>query len=803
MRLLALALLLLGLAVPAAAAPPAAVTGLGPPTPVPLSAARVQQIHAAVDATLDAAIVPRDPRGSARLATTGSSETYDDFCDDAPAAGDDLRRAVITTFPSTGMMRLDIETCGVITGDALLGGVSLVLATPAGRSYLVTIRQAAGSFVGSVVETSGADPLGTVRHTGTGWLADDGHGAAYEFPLSALDGPDVFFFWLEARDVSAQIIDRMPEAEEPTVGVWPGSCQRRDVFRATVQAHPDRLGLALASARAAGLTASAVNPVTSTFDVTLGGSDQAGRLAALPGIAAVTGSEVFEAGAGPAATDQSAAAADGEAWWRTEVGASAAIGRASGAGITIGLIDNGIDGTRPELGDRVAGGRDVRRSRDLEPGENSDRGGHGTLVAGVAAGASDAVTGIAPEATLRPYQVFDFAGCATANAIAAAIDAAIADRVDVLNLSLGSPGTTSAVLAAALERARQAGVLLVAAAGNDALVDQPSVPAEHPATIGVGATGPAGVLAPYSNRADWVELVAPGGAGTTPSTGILSLGERDGYAVVNGTSFSAPIVAGAAALHLQMSGATAETVRADLATTARDLGVHGRDPEFGFGIVDVSALLAQAAATLPVTVRDISSACADARPDRFGDVATTDVHAPGIDCVAHYAVAGGFADGTYRPSAPVDRGQMATFVANTILASGGDLPAPSGAFDDVAGTAHETAIRRLAAAGIVTGVTPAGYQPAATVTRAQMATFLVRAIEYRTGVPLAGGPGGFADVVGSAHELNIGKAAAAGLTGGATQDSYRPEGLVTRGQMGSFLARTLAYLVDTGVATAR
>jgi hypothetical protein len=204
-----------------------------------------------------------------------------------------------------------------------------------------------------------------------------------------------------------------------------------------------------------------------------------------------------------------------------------------------------------------------------------------------------------------------------------------------------------------------------------------------------------------------------------------------------------------------------------------------------------------------VTVRDISTACADAPPDRFGDVAPTDVHANGIDCVAHYAVAGGFPDGTYRPAVAVDRGQMASFVANTILASGGDLPAPSSAFDDVAGTAHETAIRRLAAAGIVTGVTTTSYQPAATVTRAQMATFLVRAIEYRTGVPLASGPGGFADVVGSTHELSIGKAAAAGLTGGATQDTYRPHGLVTRGQMGSFLARTLAYLVDTGVTTAR
>jgi hypothetical protein len=803
-HLLLAALLLVGLAAPAAASSSSAsATALGPPVPRSLSAAQMLEVHRAVDAAAEPFDLGGDSGGLAVPAATGSSETYNDYCDDAPTAGDDLRRAVITTFPSTGMMRFEIETCGVITGDAFLGGVSLVLMTTDERTYLVTIRQAAGSFVGSVVETSGGDPLGLIRHTGTGWLADDGHAAAYEFPVSALDDPDAFFFWIEARDASAQIVDTMPEPDEPAVGVWPGSCQRRDVFRVTVRAHPARLAHALTSARTAGLVASAINPITSSFDVTLSGEDRVGQLAALPGIAEVTASQLFEARAVPPDSTVQAFSAGAEAWWRAEVGAHAAIGRASGAGITIGIVDNGVDGTRVEFGDRVARGVDVMRSRLLASGDNSDRGGHGTLVAGVAAADSSAVAGIAPGATIRPYQVFDFAGCATANAIERAIDAAIGDGVDILNLSLGSPGVTSPALSAALERAKQAGVLVVAAAGNDALVDQPTVPAEHPATIGVGATGPGGVLAPYSNRADWVELVAPGGTGTTSSTGILSLGERDGFAVANGTSFSAPIVAAAAALHLEVSGATAAVVRADLAATARDLGPLGRDRDFGFGMVDIAALLTRAESSQPVTVRDIASACTDAPRGAFNDVSSTDVHAAGIDCVAYYAVAGGFGDGSYRPGTPVSRGQMATFIANTILTSGGSLPPPSSAFDDVAGTTHETAIRRLAAAGIVSGVTADAYRPAATVTRAQMATFLVRSLEYRTGLPLPEGPSVFDDVAGNTHEVNIGKAVGAGLTGGATQQTYRPAGEVTRGQMGSFLARTLAYLVDTGTASPR
>ncbi|MFA9446614.1 S8 family serine peptidase [Egicoccus sp. AB-alg6-2] len=736
-------------------------------------------------------------------ALSGEAYTFNDFCGDAGGARLDLRRADVLDLRrslSPPTLAFTFETCRAITRDDLLGGVSLLLQTDARRNFLVDIATLNGQLTGVVYDLD----TRTVAHAGAGQLAPDGHGAGYPFPASALGSPTEFAFFVESYAGDGRLVDEMPEEDEP-VGIWPGgACQSTVFTRQDVVAAPGRLATALASARAAGLVPSSVHHASGRFEVLLADRGAVGGLRALPGVAEVRDAELL-----PTATTETVATAAGaDAWWRNEVRAGAATGRATGAGITIGVIDDGVDGRRSEFGGRVVGGYDTVRGRALASGGNSDRGGHGTLVSGVAAAASGSVAGIAPGAKIRPYQVFDFAGCGNANAIAAAIDRGVADRVQILNLSLGSRGVTPPVIAAALARAQQAGVLIVAAAGNEALVDQPSVPAEHPATIAVGATGPNAILAPYSNRAAWVELVAPGGNGSTATTGVLSLGERGGYGVVNGTSFAAPIVAGAAALYLEAAGATAAQTRTALAATARDLGATGRDRDHGFGLLDIEALLAtvpQAPPPAPptTTVRDITSTCAAAPRNAFRDVASTDTHGAGIDCVAHYAVAGGFSDGTYRPGQPVTRGQMATFIANTITAAGGTLPAASVDFTDVTGTRHEVNIRRLATAGVIGGYADRTYRPDAPVTRAQMATFLVRALEYRTATEMAKGSGAFSDVAGNTHEVNIGKAAGGGLTGGDGTGRYRPEGTVTRAQMGSFLARTLAYLVDDGTTTAR
>lgn len=201
--------------------------------------------------------------------------------------------------------------------------------------------------------------------------------------------------------------------------------------------------------------------------------------------------------------------------------------------------------------------------------------------------------------------------------------------------------------------------------------------------------------------------------------------------------------------------------------------------------------------------RSISDACPPGRvpPSGFGDVPAGNLHRLAIDCIRWWEVTVGSSAG-YNPSGVVNRGQMASFIARTIERSGGSLPAnPPDAFADDDGTTHEADIDRVAAAGVVVGGTDGRYRPGDPVSRAQMATFLVRAHDVRTGRALEVPPVDyFADDAGSPHEGSINRAAGAGLTGGAANGAYRPGAPVARDQMASFLARSLDLLVETAGA---
>jgi hypothetical protein len=196
----------------------------------------------------------------------------------------------------------------------------------------------------------------------------------------------------------------------------------------------------------------------------------------------------------------------------------------------------------------------------------------------------------------------------------------------------------------------------------------------------------------------------------------------------------------------------------------------------------------------------IEPACSAAPSERYWDVAG--VHAPAIDCIAWWGVTTGVNRARYAPDRTITRGQMASFIARTIDVTRGELPAePPDAFTDDDRTTHEPAINQLATAGVISGVEPGRFHPERAVTRAQMASFLANAWEARTGEPLPGGIVGFADVADDVHRMNIERIAQAGLTGGVSDAAYDPAGVVTRGQMGTFLARFVAKLVDEGYTT--
>lgn len=206
----------------------------------------------------------------------------------------------------------------------------------------------------------------------------------------------------------------------------------------------------------------------------------------------------------------------------------------------------------------------------------------------------------------------------------------------------------------------------------------------------------------------------------------------------------------------------------------------------------------------PSEARTIEDACPDGTPrGSFDDVPTNDPHALPIDCVAWWEVAGGVSSNKYAPAVAVNRAQMASFVARAIAKTGYELPSsPPDAFVDDNGTTHELATNQLAAVGVVTGVRPGIYAPAQLVTRAQMATFLVRAHDLVSGRDLANTGNRFVDDDGTVHEASINKVAAAGLATGTQFGYFSPLAGVSRAQLASFLARTLDLLVQEGSAAA-
>lgn len=239
-----------------------------------------------------------------------------------------------------------------------------------------------------------------------------------------------------------------------------------------------------------------------------------------------------------------------ETWQRT--------GQA-GAGVRVAVIDSGLDTRGGAL--NAAGGLNTLDGQD--PGAwNVDEKGHGTHCSGVIAGSmetpSGLFSGLAPQARLHAVKVFPGGHVSD---LLEAIDWCIAQRMDVVNLSLGSP-QPSAALAEALVRAHASGVTVIAAAGNDAT--HLAYPASNKPVLSVGAIGrqgsfpqgsahdlkvgryrdPAGQLfsASFSNFGDDLDLVAPGVAITSTVPG--------GFAAWDGTSMACPLVCGVAALVL-------------------------------------------------------------------------------------------------------------------------------------------------------------------------------------------------------------------------------------------------------------
>jgi subtilisin family serine protease len=250
----------------------------------------------------------------------------------------------------------------------------------------------------------------------------------------------------------------------------------------------------------------------------------------------------------------------------------------------IAILDSGI-GDVPELAGRVRPGLNV-----VTGGQNvNDLDGHGTAVATIAAGQAGGVRGVSPSSPVIPIKILDARGETSAPDVIAGIDAAVSRGAKVNNISAaapaGKPTADDRRVLTAVERAVSKGVVVVAPSGNEG---KPGIdiPAIYPHVLAVGATDESGVAAPFSNTGSGLDLVAPGANISTAAPSFIC---STGYALMTGTSFAVPAVAGAAALVQAARPELDATQTADVLRLARGTTWSRA---LGFGLLDVPAAIA-------------------------------------------------------------------------------------------------------------------------------------------------------------------------------------------------------------------
>ena len=262
-----------------------------------------------------------------------------------------------------------------------------------------------------------------------------------------------------------------------------------------------------------------------------------------------------------------------------QIKAPDAWGCSRGKAIKVGICDTGIDFNHPDIKPNY------RFGTSFVPTESSamDHNGHGTHCAGTVAAAinGSGVVGVAPEAYLYAIKVLSKTGQGNWSWLIAGIDWAINKKeLNILSMSLSGAAAPNAVKNIC-DAAWKQGVLLVAAAGNTGPgSDTVGFPAKYDSVLAVSAIDSANNIANFSSRGPEVELCAPG-------VDVLSTSPGGGFRKLNGTSMACPHVAGAAALTWGAHRyANNKTIRRLLAWRSDNLGVPGRDDNFGYGRVD-------------------------------------------------------------------------------------------------------------------------------------------------------------------------------------------------------------------------
>ena len=253
---------------------------------------------------------------------------------------------------------------------------------------------------------------------------------------------------------------------------------------------------------------------------------------------------------------------------------------ATGSNVLVAVIDSEIELTHPDLVGAIV-------ERFDAVGRADKPHAHGTGMAGAIA-ARRKLMGIAPEARILAIHAFSpdsgESPQATTQHILAGMEYAIKKGARVINMSFAGP--YDPMLQMAMKKARDQGVVLIAAAGNAGPKSPPLYPAADPNVIAVTATDVNDKLFDHANRGPQVAIAAPG-------VDILEPAPNAGYQLTTGTSVAAAHVSGVAALLIERNPSIdVATVHEILTSSAKTLGPNGRDDQFGWGLVDPAQALA-------------------------------------------------------------------------------------------------------------------------------------------------------------------------------------------------------------------
>ncbi|MCL7746779.1 S8 family peptidase [Halalkalibacter alkaliphilus] len=433
----------------------------------------------------------------------------------------------------------------------------------------------------------------------------------------------------------------------------------------------------------------------------------------------------------------------------------------SGKGVKIAVIDSGIATNHSAL--KVTGGVSMVNYTN----SYNDDFGHGTHAAGIIASTASKAPGVAQGVQLYAVKTLDRNGMGRLNDTIRGIEWAVNNGMDIINLSLGTDESHTA-LRSAVDEAHERGVIIVAAAGNKHSNFDKPMPVQYPARYGsviaVSALDKNNKIARFSATGAAIELTAPG-------VDIYSTYLNNGYTHMDGTSMSSPFVAGVIALYKEAyPNASNIEIRRLVRNNALDLGAQGRDELFGFGLVQPP----------------IKKGSTDPTLHSFKDVSINSWAAEHISYLFERNIITGYDNNQYfKPLDNVRRGQAVAMIGRS---SNWDGTQRSTKFPDVrqdyfaSGYVLE-AINR----GVISGYSDGTFGPNNFMTRGQMVKIIGKAYNLE---------GDYENTFSDVSETTTGAEALPilvelGIVGGYPDGTFQPNKPISRMQFAVIMARLL------------